>query len=113
MVAEPDDGYWAAELGWETRVESEDFALFLSARHGGPRPVAGRLRTSRSSGWVPYFAVDSVEQTCVRVSELDGRVLVEPLVVPTGLVASVVGPHGGECVVLERPAGWGGTWSAG
>lgn len=111
MTAEPDDEYWVAELGWEVRPGVEDFVLFTSSRHGDPRPVAGRLTTDRASGWQVYFAVDDVEAACARVSELDGRVLLEPTTVPTGRIASIEGPHGGACVVLEQPKGWGGTWA--
>lgn len=112
MTGEPDDEYWVRELGWEAESgAAEDFVLFTSARHGDPRRVAGRLRTDRGQGWVPYFAVDDLGEVCRRVSELDGRVLVEPTTVPTGLVASIEGPLGGACVLLEQPKGWGGTWS--
>lgn len=111
MAEVPDDEFWTGELGWETKPAVEDFVLFTSARHGEPRAVAGRLTTSRAQGWQTYFAVDDVAAACARVSGLDGRVLVEPTTVPTGLVASVEGPRGGSCVLLEAPAGWGGTWS--
>ena len=111
MTDTPDDEYWMRELGWETRPGAEDFVLFTSARHGGPRPVAGRLRTIRSQGWTAYFAVDDIAAACARVSELDGRVLLEPTTVPTGVIASIEGPRGGACVLLEHPAGWGGAWS--
>ncbi|NKE59314.1 hypothetical protein FXN61_21860 [Lentzea sp. PSKA42] len=112
MSGEPDDEYWTRELGWETRPGTEEFVLFTSARHGDPRPVAGRLKTTRSPGWQTYFAIDDVAAACAKVSELDGRVLLEPTTVPTGLIASVEGPHGGACVLLEQPKGWGGTWSS-
>nr|WP_157527744.1 hypothetical protein [Nocardia sp. NRRL S-836] len=113
MGERPDDGFWVSALGWGVEVKSAEFAVFTSERHGGPRAVAGRLVTSRSSGWSVYFAVDSVAEACERVSGLDGRVVLGPTVVATGLIASVVGPRGGECVLVERPAGWGGAWSAG
>ena len=112
MVEAPDDEYWTGELGWEVRPASEDFVLFTSARHGGPRAVAGRLTTSRLQGWQTYFAVDDLAVACAKVSELDGRVLLEPTTVPTGLIASIEGPRGGSCVLLEKPAGWGGAWSS-
>ncbi|MFI6102236.1 VOC family protein [Lentzea sp. NPDC051213] len=112
MTGAPDDAYWAGELGWAIEPGTEDFVLFTSSRHGDPRPVAGRLTTTRGDGWTVYFAVDDLEAACARVSELDGRVLLEPTTVPTGRIASIAGPRGGECVLLERPAGWGGTWAA-
>ncbi|WP_090004139.1 VOC family protein [Lentzea albidocapillata] len=111
MTESSEDGYWLAELGWDSRSAAEDFVLFTSARHGEPRAVAGRLTTSRAEGWQTYFAVDDVAAACARVSELDGRVLVEPTTVPTGLIALIEGPRGGSCVLLEKPAGWGGAWS--
>ncbi|SFR27783.1 hypothetical protein SAMN04488564_111238 [Lentzea waywayandensis] len=111
MVEAPDDEFWTGALGWETRPATEDFVLFTSARHGDPRSVAGRLTTTRGQGWQTYFAVDDLAAACAKVSELDGRVLLEPTTVPTGVIASVEGPHGGSCVLLEKPAGWGGAWS--
>ncbi|MGZ3145409.1 VOC family protein [Lentzea chajnantorensis] len=111
VVERPDDAFWAGALGWDVEARSEDFAVFLAARQGDRRAVAGRLRTGRAPGWMTYFAVDSVEDACARVSELDGRVLLGPTTVPTGLVASISGPHGGACAVLERPRGWGGAWA--
>ncbi|MFJ8962208.1 VOC family protein [Lentzea sp. NPDC102401] len=112
MVEAPDDEFWTGALGWETRPVTEDFVLFTSSRHGDPRAVAGRLTTTRAQGWQTYFAVDDLAAACAKVSELDGRVLLEPTTVPTGVIASIEGPHGGSCVLLEKPAGWGGTWSS-
>ncbi|GHH41226.1 VOC family protein [Lentzea cavernae] len=112
MTSAPRDEYWVSELGWESRSGAEDFVLFTSARHGDPRAVAGRLVTSRAEGWQVYFAVEDVAAVCARVSELDGRVLLEPTTVPTGRIASIEGPRGGACVVLEKPAGWGGAWAS-
>ncbi|SER02789.1 hypothetical protein SAMN05216188_107123 [Lentzea xinjiangensis] len=112
MAEEPDDGFWVGELGWGVRPAGEGFVLFTSSRQGEPRPVAGRLATSRARGWRVYFAVGDVVAACGRVSALGGRVVVDPVVVPTGLVASVEGPGGGGgCVLLERPEGWGGAWA--
>ncbi|MFS8099102.1 VOC family protein [Lentzea alba] len=111
MTDAPEDEFWMNELGWESRPGAEDFVLFMSSRHGDPRPVAGRLETIRAQGWTAYFAVDDLARACERVSELDGRVLLEPTTVPTGLIASIEGPHGGPCVLLEQPKGWGGTWA--
>jgi predicted enzyme related to lactoylglutathione lyase len=111
MTGEPDDGYWTRELGWEVGAGTDDFVLYTSSRHGDPRPVAGRLKTERAQGWQTCFAVDDLAVACAKVSELDGRVLLEPTTVPTGLVASIEGPHGGACVLLEQPKGWGGAWA--
>lgn len=112
MTEEPEDEYWTRELGWQVQSGADDFVLYTSARHGDPRPVAGRLTTGRARDWRVYFAVDDLAAACATVSELDGRVLLEPTTVPTGSIASVEGPHGGACVLLENPKGWGGNWAS-
>ncbi|MBM7862343.1 VOC family protein [Lentzea nigeriaca] len=106
VTGTPDDEYWVRELGWAVRGD-----LFTSARHGDPRPVAGTA-TSPTAGeprWGVFFAVDDLPAACQRVSELDGRVSSGPGLLPLGVTASIESPHGGGCVLLEKPAGWGGN----
>ncbi len=102
-AGEPDVEYWQRELGWESAA-----GVFTSARHGEPRPVAGIAQSDVESGWDVFFAVDDIAAACARVSELDGRVPWGPQPLPIGVVASIEGPHGGRCSLLEKPAGWGG-----
>lgn len=111
MTSTPDDEYWKRELGWETRPGDRGVELFLSDRHGEPRPVASCMSacTEPASGWGVYFAVDDLDAACARVSELDGRVAVGPTILPIGRFASIEGPHGGRCVLVEKPEGWGGN----
>lgn len=103
VTSSPD--YWSRELGWAAAGD-----LFTSARDGDPRPVAACCAGAESR-WVVYLAVDDLDAACARVSELDGRVLVGPRISPVGRSASIEGPHGGRCVLLEKPAGWGGQRS--
>lgn len=114
MCSSADDSYWSGQLGWEVRSESAEFSLYESSRRGDRRAVAGRLCTVEPpvSGWMVYFAVDSVSDACASVTELGGTVLMPPTAVPTGLVASIADPAGGVCALLDSPTGWGGTWSA-
>lgn len=109
-----DDAYWKRELGWETSAGERGFGLYTSSRHGDPRPVAGSMTSCFDldepvSSWSVFFAVDDIEAACARVSELDGQVSFGPGPLPIGTVASVEGPHGGRCSLLEKPAGWGGN----
>ncbi|WP_089920636.1 VOC family protein [Lentzea albida] len=108
-----DDEYWTRELGWEAASGARALGLFTSARHGGPRPVAGTMQSclGAESSWGVYFAVDDVEAACAQVVELGGEVTSGPGALPIGRVASVQGPHGGSCALLEKPAGWGGNWA--
>jgi predicted enzyme related to lactoylglutathione lyase len=101
---EADVAYWKRELGWESAA-----GLYTSARHGDPRPVAGTVHSEVESGWDIFFAVDDIAAVCARVSELDGQVWWGPTSLPIGVVASIEGPHGGRCSLLEKPAGWGGN----
>lgn len=108
-----DDGYWTRELGWGTADGARGLDLYTSARHGGARPVAGTMHSCSWAGseWGVYFAVDDVAAACARVSELGGEVSWGPGSLPIGSTASIVGPHGGGCTLLEKPAGWGGNWA--
>ncbi|WP_090102858.1 VOC family protein [Lentzea jiangxiensis] len=110
---EQDDAYWTAELGWRSAAGERASGLYTSARHGGARPVAGTMRSCLGavSQWGVFFAVDDVEAACARVVELGGEVGTGPGLLPIGRVASVEGPHGGCCGLLERPARWGGNWA--
>lgn len=101
-----DSGYWARELGWE----SAPGGVFTSSRGGESRVVAGSEPDGAAAeGWGVFFAVDDVESALVRVSRLDGEVISAPSVSSRGVVASISGPRGGRCVLLERPSGWGGV----
>ncbi|SMC83203.1 hypothetical protein SAMN05660733_01930 [Lentzea albidocapillata] len=115
LTSEPDESnaYWKRELGWETAKGSRGLGLYTSSRHGDPRPVAGSMSSCFAGffGWSLYFAVDDLEAACARASGLDGEVVSEPLSLPIGLIASIKGPRGGSCALLEKPAGWGGAWS--
>lgn len=104
LVSSSEVGYWARELGWETAPGG----VFTSSRHGEPRPVAGSSPDGVPGGWGVFFAVDDIKAACARVSELDGEVISGPSSSPLGVVASISGPKGGVCSVLECPAGWGG-----
>jgi uncharacterized protein len=111
LTSTPDDEYWTRELGWETARAERGVDVFTSNRHGEPRPVAGSMQSclGAASHWSVYFAVDDLDAACARVSELDGEVGVGPTILPIGRFASIEGPHGGQCVLVEKPEGWGGN----
>jgi uncharacterized protein len=114
MCSAADDSYWSSQLDWEVRAASDEFSLYESSRRGDRRAVAGRLclESPPMSGWMVYFAVDSVSSACESVESLGGKVVMPPTSVPTGLVASIADPAGGVCALLDSPSGWGGAWSA-
>ncbi|GAA3648704.1 VOC family protein [Lentzea roselyniae] len=115
MTSAPDEdgAYWKRELGWDAAEGQPGLGLYTSARHGDPRPVAGTMNSclGAESNWSVYFAVDDIQAACARVSELDGEVSFGPGPLPIGMIASIEGPHGGYCQLLEKPVAWGGNWS--
>jgi predicted enzyme related to lactoylglutathione lyase len=108
-----DDEFWTRELGWDAVEGERIFGLYTAVRDGEARPVAGTMHSclGAESSWTVFFAVDDVEAACARVSDLDGKVSFGPSSMPEGMLASIEGPHGGFCKLLEKPAVWGGNWS--
>src|SRR3954452_8967131 len=51
--------------------------------------------------WQPYFAVTHLEETLGRVQELGGRLLTEPMPVPSGRLVAVTDPQGAMCSLIE------------
>jgi predicted enzyme related to lactoylglutathione lyase len=51
--------------------------------------------------WQPYFAVTHLEETLGRVQELGGRVLTEPMPVPSGRFVAVADPQGATFSLIE------------
>ncbi len=50
--------------------------------------------------WQPYFAVESLEVAQAKVHELHGRVLIEPVTVPSGRFVAVLDPQGAAFSLL-------------
>ena len=50
--------------------------------------------------WQPYFAVESLEAAQAKVRELGGRVLTEPMSVPSGAFVAVLDPQGAAFSLL-------------
>lgn len=86
--------FYAEVLGWEIEEITEGYRI---ARIQG-LPVAGLVQRPEESNqpdtWVTYFLSYDIEQDCQKVSELGGRVLVEPMEVHLGTQAIVVDAAG-------------------
>jgi uncharacterized protein len=60
-----------------------------------PLPTAGV-----PTFWQPYFAVESLDAAQAKVRELGGRILMEPMPVPSGAFVTVLDPNGAAFSLL-------------
>lgn len=67
----------------------------VAGRNGGVRELDGAV------SWVPYFAVDSLDEALARASDEGGRILAGPLDIPDGRSAIVRDPQGAEFGLVE------------
>ena len=89
-------------FGWRF----EDMAPTYSVIHNGERTNGGiREQSEAEAGvpphWLPYFAVESVDASVARATELGGRALTEPMAVPAGRFAAIADPQGAAFAVFE------------
>ena len=121
MTADTTDDYWAAQLGWTLRADTDvkPFALFDAPDDAGARAVAGRLLVDEATVagvgacWMCYLAATDITLVTETAVAGGATLLIEPREAPAGVIAAIADPYGTVCTLLEDPAGWGGTWSAG
>lgn len=95
-------GFYAALFGWEVDpVPASDGRYWVI---NGPDGSNGGMMPLPTEGippfWQPYFAVESLEAAQAKVRELGGRVLMEPMSVPSGAFVAVLDPHGATFSLL-------------
>jgi uncharacterized protein len=71
-----------------------------SGQNGGMREL-GPAEEGIPPNWVPYFAVDSVDDALTKVGELGGGTIVPPMDVPAGRFAGVRDPQGAVFSIFE------------
>ncbi len=91
--------FYAALLGWEMKDvpmgPGEPYTLCLL----GGKDHAGITKSMAPANvpphWIPYIAVDDVDQSAAKVTELGGRTLMAPMDIPNvGRFAAVMDPQG-------------------
>lgn len=96
--------FYSEILGWEIEEVAAEYRI---ARIQG-LPVAGFVQrpveANQSDTWVTYFQSADINADCATVSELGGRVLVEPTEVRLGHMAVAVDNAGGMFGLIQ-PAG--------
>lgn len=104
MTTDPEGAmrFYEALVGWDrTTVDMGDFGTYWMGLRDG-EPVAGLAELPGSTGqggaqpyWLPYLRVADVDAAAVRIAELGGRVVMEPVDVPGT----------GRCAVAQDPTG--------
>jgi predicted enzyme related to lactoylglutathione lyase len=99
--------FYASLVGWETKEvpmgPGEPYGLCLL--HG--KDIAGILKSKAGPGvpphWLPYIAVDDVDASAAKVTELRGKVLNAPMDIPdVGRFAVVADPQGAAFALYKH-----------
>jgi predicted enzyme related to lactoylglutathione lyase len=101
VTPDPDGAarFYGALFGWTT-MEIPDSGGYRVIRNG-LRSNGGMLtRDGAPPSWMPYFGHEDIAALVARVAELGGRVLSEPLAVPSGRFAVLADPQGAMFAAL-------------
>lgn len=91
--------FYETVFGWKA-VEQPMGEWTYTEWHSGDRAVAGMMAMDETwpaeipSHWMVYFAVEDVDASAARVTELGGTVSVPPSDIPPGRFSVVTDPHG-------------------
>jgi predicted enzyme related to lactoylglutathione lyase len=94
--------FYVALFGWEVDPIPESGGRYWVVKdadgsNGGMMPLPAE---GIPPFWQPYFAVESLDAAQANVRELGGRVVTEPMNVPSGAFVAVLDPHGAAFSLL-------------
>ena len=89
-------GFYSALFAWSVDPVRESGGRYWVIKgsdgsNGGMMPLPAE---GIPPFWQPYFAVESLQAAQAGVHELGGRLLTEPMAVPSGAFVAVLDPHG-------------------
>jgi len=94
--------FYAPLFGWEIDPVPDSGGRYWVIT--GPEGSNGGMMPLPAAGmppfWQPYFAVESLEAAQAKVRDLGGRVLMEPVPVPSGAFVPVLDPQGAAFSLL-------------
>jgi predicted enzyme related to lactoylglutathione lyase len=91
--------FYAAVFGWDAETQTDGPMPYTMWKLGG-NLVGGMIEMNETfppevpAGWGVYFAVRDADATAAKAQELGGSVVIQPLDVPVGRMASIVDPQG-------------------
>ena len=94
--------FYSALFGWSVDPVPESGGRYwvirgLDGSNGGMMPLPTQ---GIPPFWQPYFAVESLETAQAKVHDLGGRLLTEPMAVPSGAFVAVLDPPGAAFSLL-------------
>jgi predicted enzyme related to lactoylglutathione lyase len=99
--------FYCEVFGWEVAPVDEDAGNERVVIRSGERINGGMAKLPESMGeevpphWLPYFAVDDIDNALSAAKENGGDIIVEPMEVPAGKLAVVADPAGAVFGVVE------------
>lgn len=98
--------FYEGLFGWSVSEIPGTGGSYMSIAHED-RAIAGLMRAQRGIQqpyWTVYIGVDDVDAALQRSADAGGRVIVEPMSVPSGRFAVGLDPQGAVFCVLESTA---------
>jgi predicted enzyme related to lactoylglutathione lyase len=97
--------FYSGLFGWRFQ-DMEGSPMPYSIIHNDDRSNGGlRLQSEMEAAvppnWLPYFAVENVDETLARAGESGCQVLVQPMTVPAGRFAALTDPQGAVFAIFE------------
>jgi predicted enzyme related to lactoylglutathione lyase len=88
--------FYREVFGWTTEAMDTGDGPAYHVIRNGERSNGGMMATQagEAPGWIPYFAVDSLERALATVSDGSGRKLAGPVPMPGGTIAVAHDPQG-------------------
>jgi len=107
MSTDPDASlaFYGELLGWTMKPVDMDPEHPYDMLFSGETPVGGIVPLGADDGlpthWIPYVAVDSLDDSCAKAAELGGAVCVPPTDIGPGVFAVITDPQGGAFSVWK------------
>jgi predicted enzyme related to lactoylglutathione lyase len=94
--------FYIALFGWTVDPVPESSGRYwvIKGREGSNGGMMPLPAEGMPPFWQPYFAIESLEAAQSKLRDLGGRVLTEPITVPSGAFVAVLDPHGAAFSLL-------------
>ena len=95
--------FYEAMFDWQFESRAIEGATYYELQCG-PGPIGGLIEEKEmpAACWVPYVAVEDVDQVAARCEKLAGSIRVPPRDIPeTGRFSSLVDPHGAALSIYK------------
>jgi uncharacterized protein YbjT (DUF2867 family)/predicted enzyme related to lactoylglutathione lyase len=95
--------FYGTLLGWRSMHIGNGPVgpIWLLQRENDQVGTMVKLEGPGGAHWIPFFAVDNVDQQAARAAELGARVLVPPVTVPRGRAAVIADPQGAVVALFQ------------